>query len=185
MRALRHCSAALAAEDQRESWSSTARRTRSTPSRSSASSSNASGIEGPRRLRQRSGEDSGPGQPAAGGADHPAMRRVLGQRGDAHAPTGGAKVFRETNGWAAFGYRSRRIVINTNLLSLASAPAFAAGTDQREPGREEWPWPTRCSAPPRRISSPCASTGATRSGKPGAAALPPTNRCWSMATRWW
>ena len=31
-------------------------------------------------------------------------------------------VFRETNGWAAFGYRSRRIVINTNRLSLADAP---------------------------------------------------------------
>jgi iron(III) transport system substrate-binding protein len=31
-------------------------------------------------------------------------------------------IFRETNGWAAFGYRSRRIVINTNRLSLASAP---------------------------------------------------------------
>jgi iron(III) transport system substrate-binding protein len=31
-------------------------------------------------------------------------------------------VFRETNGWAAFGYRSRRMVINTNHLSLASAP---------------------------------------------------------------
>jgi len=31
-------------------------------------------------------------------------------------------VFRETNGWAAFGYRSRRIVINTNQVTLASAP---------------------------------------------------------------
>lgn len=31
-------------------------------------------------------------------------------------------VFRETNGWAAFGYRSRRLVINTNWLSPASAP---------------------------------------------------------------
>lgn len=31
-------------------------------------------------------------------------------------------VFRQTNGWAAFGYRSRRIVFNTNHLSLASAP---------------------------------------------------------------
>lgn len=31
-------------------------------------------------------------------------------------------VFRETNGWAAFGYRSRRMVINTNHLSIASAP---------------------------------------------------------------
>ena len=27
-----------------------------------------------------------------------------------------------TNGWAAFGYRSRRIVINTNHMSVASAP---------------------------------------------------------------
>ena len=26
-------------------------------------------------------------------------------------------VFRETNGWAAFGYRSRRIVVNTNFVS--------------------------------------------------------------------
>jgi len=31
-------------------------------------------------------------------------------------------VFRETNGWAAFGYRSRRVVINTNHLSLETAP---------------------------------------------------------------
>ena len=31
-------------------------------------------------------------------------------------------VLRETNAWAAFGYRSRRIVIDTNRLSLASAP---------------------------------------------------------------
>jgi len=31
-------------------------------------------------------------------------------------------VFRETNGWVAFGYRTRRIVINTNQLSSTSAP---------------------------------------------------------------
>ena len=31
-------------------------------------------------------------------------------------------LFRDTNGWSAFGYRSRRIVINTNRLPLASAP---------------------------------------------------------------
>jgi iron(III) transport system substrate-binding protein len=31
-------------------------------------------------------------------------------------------VFRETNGWASFGHRSRRIVINTNRLSFADAP---------------------------------------------------------------
>ncbi|MDB6030569.1 MAG: Extracellular solute-binding protein family 1 [Verrucomicrobiales bacterium] len=32
-------------------------------------------------------------------------------------------VFRSTNGWTSFGFRSRRMVINTNLLSLAQAPA--------------------------------------------------------------
>ncbi len=31
-------------------------------------------------------------------------------------------IFRETNGWAAFGYRSRRVVINTNLVSIEAAP---------------------------------------------------------------
>lgn len=31
-------------------------------------------------------------------------------------------VFRAENGWAAFGYRSRRIAINTNLVSESSAP---------------------------------------------------------------
>jgi iron(III) transport system substrate-binding protein len=32
-------------------------------------------------------------------------------------------VFRETNGWAAFGFRSRRVVVNTNKLALSEAPA--------------------------------------------------------------
>ena len=31
-------------------------------------------------------------------------------------------VFRETNAWQAAGYRSRRLVVNTNLLTAASAP---------------------------------------------------------------
>jgi iron(III) transport system substrate-binding protein len=31
-------------------------------------------------------------------------------------------VFRPANGWAAFGYRSRRLVVNTNSLSLRAAP---------------------------------------------------------------
>ena len=31
-------------------------------------------------------------------------------------------VFRETNGWAAFGYRSRRIVINTNFVAERRFP---------------------------------------------------------------
>ncbi len=33
-----------------------------------------------------------------------------------------AGAFRETNGWRAFGFRSRRLVFNTNYLSEASAP---------------------------------------------------------------
>lgn len=45
-------------------------------------------------------------------------------------------VFRETNGWAAFGYRSRRIVINTNLVRLASAPhSLLELTNERWHGR--------------------------------------------------
>ncbi len=31
-------------------------------------------------------------------------------------------VFRAEKGWAAFGYRSRRLVINTNLVALGAAP---------------------------------------------------------------
>jgi len=31
-------------------------------------------------------------------------------------------VFRQTNGWAAFGYRTRRLVINANKLSPQTAP---------------------------------------------------------------
>ena len=31
-------------------------------------------------------------------------------------------VFRATNGWAEFGYRSRRLVVNTNLVALGQAP---------------------------------------------------------------
>jgi iron(III) transport system substrate-binding protein len=31
-------------------------------------------------------------------------------------------LFRETNAWAAVGYRTRRLVVNTNLLALESAP---------------------------------------------------------------
>src|SRR5204862_2527601 len=32
------------------------------------------------------------------------------------------KLFRETNSWTAFGYRTRRTVINTNKLSVDLAP---------------------------------------------------------------
>ncbi|WP_050785998.1 extracellular solute-binding protein [Pedosphaera parvula] len=40
-------------------------------------------------------------------------------------------IFRETNGWAAMGYRTRRLVVNTNLLPIAKAPhAFSDATNQ-------------------------------------------------------
>jgi iron(III) transport system substrate-binding protein len=40
-------------------------------------------------------------------------------------------VFRETNGWALLGYRSRRMVVNTNLLPLDKAPhCFSDATNE-------------------------------------------------------
>ncbi len=59
-------------------------------------------------------------------------------------------VFRETNGWAAFGHRSRRLVINTNKLTLVSAPHSVAGTSPTPPGAAGWRWLIRNSAPPGR-----------------------------------
>jgi iron(III) transport system substrate-binding protein len=39
-------------------------------------------------------------------------------------------VFRQTNGWTHLGYRTRRLVINTNLLPAANAPrAFSDATN--------------------------------------------------------
>jgi iron(III) transport system substrate-binding protein len=35
-------------------------------------------------------------------------------------------IFRETNGWHSFGFRSRRLVVNTNRLSLGQAPRSLA-----------------------------------------------------------
>ncbi len=34
-------------------------------------------------------------------------------------------VFRETNGWAAFGFRSRRLVVNTNKLALSAVSGIS------------------------------------------------------------
>ena len=36
-------------------------------------------------------------------------------------------VFRETNGWAAFGFRSRRLVVNTNQLALSAVSGLSLG----------------------------------------------------------
>ena len=63
-------------------------------------------------------------------------------------------VFRETNGWAAFGYRSRRIVINTNLVAAGILPAVEPGVQPggksvvRNDGKENSSVPTLSGANP-------------------------------------
>jgi len=54
--------------------------------------------------------------------DHPQCDVFWGNEEMRTRQLAAQNVFRETNGWAAFGYRSRRIVINTNKLSLTAAP---------------------------------------------------------------
>ena len=45
-------------------------------------------------------------------------------------------IFRETNGWALLGYRSRRMVVNTNLLALDKAPhSFSEATNEMWRGK--------------------------------------------------
>jgi iron(III) transport system substrate-binding protein len=45
-------------------------------------------------------------------------------------------IFRETNGWTLLGYRTRRLVINTNRLSLDQAPSnFSEVTNERWRGQ--------------------------------------------------
>jgi len=45
-------------------------------------------------------------------------------------------VFRDTNGWAKLGFRSRRIVYNTNVLTAASAPrTFSDATNAHWRGK--------------------------------------------------
>ena len=43
-------------------------------------------------------------------------------------------VFRETNGWAAFGHRSRRIVINTNFVNWVGTRSTASQTSPEKNG---------------------------------------------------
>jgi iron(III) transport system substrate-binding protein len=45
-------------------------------------------------------------------------------------------VFRETNGWVLLGWRSRRLIVNTNLLSLDKAPrSFSEATNEMWRGK--------------------------------------------------
>src|SRR6185295_15351211 len=54
--------------------------------------------------------------------DHPQCDVFWGNEEMRTRQLAAQNTFRETNGWTAFGYRSRRVVINTNKLSLANAP---------------------------------------------------------------
>jgi iron(III) transport system substrate-binding protein len=51
-------------------------------------------------------------------------------------------IFRETNGWALLGRRSRRVIVNTNLLSLANAPrSFSEATNGQWRGKVALAYP--------------------------------------------
>jgi iron(III) transport system substrate-binding protein len=53
--------------------------------------------------------------------DHPQCDVFWGNEEMRTRQLAAQNVFRETNGWAAFGYRSRRIVINPNFVSIGRA----------------------------------------------------------------
>ncbi len=55
--------------------------------------------------------------------DHPQCDVFWGNEEMRTRQLAAQNVFRETNGWAAFGYRSRRIVINTNFVAERRPPA--------------------------------------------------------------
>lgn len=58
--------------------------------------------------------------------------RLLAERG----------IFRQTNGWMLLGYRTRRIVVNTNLLPLAKAPrTFSDATNAAWRGKVALAYP--------------------------------------------
>src|SRR5580693_2985320 len=51
-------------------------------------------------------------------------------------------VFRPTNGWTHLGYRTRRLVINTNLLSAANGPrSFSDATNALWRGKAALAYP--------------------------------------------
>src|SRR5262245_17346420 len=54
--------------------------------------------------------------------DHPQCDVFWGNEEMRTRQLAAQNIFRETTGWAAFGYRSRRIVINTNKPAIADAP---------------------------------------------------------------
>jgi len=59
-------------------------------------------------------------------------------------------VFRETNGWAAFGYRSRRIVINTNCVRV-DLVATRSSVPQTAPEKNGTQWNASLPAAPASL----------------------------------
>jgi iron(III) transport system substrate-binding protein len=54
--------------------------------------------------------------------DHPQCDVFWGNEEMRTRQLAGQGIFRSIDGWSAFGYRSRRLVINTNKLALTAAP---------------------------------------------------------------
>ena len=92
------------------------------PSRSSASSSKQTGIKVRAVYDSEAVKTVGLANRLLAERSHPQCDVFWGNEELRTRQLAAQDVFRETNGWAAFGYRSRRIVINTNQLSLAAAP---------------------------------------------------------------
>ena len=88
------------------------------------------------------------------------------------------------NGWAAFGYRSRRIVINTNLLSLASAPHSLLDLTNIAMARQSCPGHAPIGHHGDPFPCPAPIWGEPR-GKPGAGRWPRTNPSSWTAIPWW
>jgi len=83
-------------------------------------------------------------------------------------------VFRETNAWAAFGYRSRRIVINTNFVAAGILPAVEGDILPPGPASEI----SVASKPPSPIP-PGWKPGSTAGRMPAATSLLElTNETW-------
>jgi iron(III) transport system substrate-binding protein len=57
-------------------------------------------------------------------------------------------VFRETNGWATFGHRSRRIVVNANFVNLGGTRSTASQTGAEKNGTG---WNPSLPSPPRSL----------------------------------
>ena len=89
-------------------------------------------------------------------------------------------IFRDTNSWAELGYRTRRMVINTNLLPLDQAPkTFSEVTNARWRGKVAPAYPL-FGTTSTYFFAWRQNWGDDRRGRLGAARWRPTNlRSWT------